>query len=251
MKKNLLFVFIGLLLLSGIEACRKDENIAKDDSSSLIPPADWDDENDNEEDDKPEVKLPIEIDGAFSDWDALDESKLAVVESVEGADWDLINKMTIYATADYIWICLDFNEAGLDKSVDASMNIYMNSDNDASTGCAPTTEFSGADVDCLLQGYIFAAGKYISYNPTLYLFRGENGFVGWPSWDGVASGNVAEGAGVSGRYELRLNREAMVDLPIADTFTIALDIQQSWVTLGALPNAAGTGSAEKLIVTVK
>ena len=83
------------------------------------------------------------------------------------------------------------------------------------------------------------------------MFRGENGFVGWPSWDGVASGNVAEGAGVSGRYELRLNREAMVDLPIADTFTLALDIQQSWVTLGALPNAAGTGSAEKLIVTVK
>ena len=47
MKKNLLFVFIGLLLLSVIEACRKDENIAKDDSSSLIHPADWDDENDN------------------------------------------------------------------------------------------------------------------------------------------------------------------------------------------------------------
>lgn len=160
-------------------------------------------------------------------------------------DWQ---KMRVYADDDYIWMYFEIDETQLKTDVGAVLNVFFNSDNDAATGGNPLGEHLGNDVDYMLQGYCYQPGKYASWGPTFWQYAGTPGKVEW-KWDNIAASGIGTGAGKDGKYELQIMRVLMVDVKFADTFTVGVDLQQNWASIGVLPNAAG-GAAEKLAVTI-
>ena len=170
-----------------------------------------DDGTDDEPEPDPADLLPIKIDAEFADWEALDASKVAETVCAEGASKTALKKMRVYADDDYIWMYFEIDETQL-------------------------------------QGYCYQPGKYASWGPTFWQYAGTPGKVEW-KWDNIAASGIGTGAGKDGKYELQIMRVIMVDVKFADTFTVGVDLQQNWASIGVLPNAAG-GAAEKLAVTI-
>ena len=207
-----------------MESCQKEAPVV-DNTPSVISP---DDGTDDEPEPDPADLLPIKIDAEFADWEALDASKVAETVCAEGASKTALKKMRVYADDDYIWMYFEIDETQLKTDVGAVLNVFFNSDNDAATGGNPLGEHLGNDVDYMLQGYCYQPGKYASWGPTFWQYAGTPGKVEW-KWE--------------------IMRVIMVDVKFADTFTVGVDLQQNWASIGVLPNAAG-GAAEKLAVTI-
>ena len=98
MKKILYPVCVAAAVLFGAVSCQKDAP-AVDNTPSVISP---DDGTDEEPEPDPSELLPIKIDADFSDWDALDASKVAETVCAEDAKWKALKKMRVYANDDYI-----------------------------------------------------------------------------------------------------------------------------------------------------
>ena len=84
-------------------------------------------------------------------------------------------------------------------------------------------------------------------------WTGDVNGTGW-SWAELGEfNNLTEGAGIEGKYEFQIARELMPK-KLADVFSIGFDIQQSWDSVGILPNSHVTddnpgGLAPSLQVT--
>ncbi len=244
MKRIFLSVCAVAAVMFFMESCQKEVPVV-DNTPSVISP---DDGTDDEPEPDPADLLPIKIDAEFADWEALDASKVAETVCAEGASKTALKKMRVYADDDYIWMYFEIDETQLKTDVGAVLNVFFNSDNDAATGGNPLGEHLGNDVDYMLQGYCYQPGKYASWGPTFWQYAGTPGKVEW-KWDNIAASGIGTGAGKDGKYELQIMRVIMVDVKFADTFTVGVDLQQNWASIGVLPNAAG-GAAEKLAVTI-
>lgn len=245
MKRIFLSAGMAAAVLLAVDSCHKEEAPVVDNSPSVISP---DDGTDEEPEPDPADLLPIKIDAEFADWDALDASKVAETVCAEGASKTALKKMRVYADEEYIWMYFELDESQLGTDAGAVLNVFFNSDNDATTGGNPLGEHLGNDVDYMLQGYCYQPGRYASWGPTFWQYAGTPGKTEW-KWDNIAASGIGTGAGKDGKYELQIMRVMMVDVKFADTFTVGVDLQQSWTTIGVLPNAAG-GAAEKLAVTI-
>lgn len=243
MKKILYPVCVAAAVLFGAVSCQKDAPTV-DNTPSVISP---DDGTDEEPEPDPSELLPIKIDADFSDWDALDASKVAETVCAEDAKWKALKKMRVYANDDYIWMYFELDESMLKTDAGAVLNVFFNADNDPSTGGNPLGEHLGNDVDYMLQGYCYQPGGYSSWSPTFWQYSGKVGAVEW-KWDNISASGIGSGSGKAGKYELQIMR-LMMDVPFADTFTVGVDLQQNWISSGVLPNAKG-GAAEKLAVTI-
>ncbi len=240
--KKIFYVVCVAAVLFGV-SCQKDSP-AVDNSPSVISP---DDGTDDEPEPDPADLLPIRIDADFSDWDALDKSKVAETGCAEDAKWKALKKMRVYANDDYIWMYLELDESMLKTDAGAVLNVFLNADNDSATGGNPLGEHLGNDVDYMLQGYCYQPGSYSSWSPTFWQYSGKAGAVEW-KWDNISASGIGSGGGKAGKYELQISRVIM-DVKFADTFTVGVDLQQEWRSIGVLPNANG-GAAEKLAVTI-
>lgn len=240
-------------------------------------PEDDKNRHDDEEEETPAFVSPIKIDGDFSDWDALDASKVSECTLPEGAfeGHNRLLKAKVYADNLYINVYIEFDLANMNPADDSGtpVHVYFDSDNDATTG-GYGDEFADACVDCMLENAIYdsaGSGAHVSWDPALFKWWGEPNGSGWlwtdpdivPGSDnawGAVMGNgsgIATGAGDGkGKYEMQIMREMMVGVTFADTFGIGFDIQQAWSSVGVLPAVAAdpetnpNGLADMMKVTI-
>lgn len=147
----------------------------------------------------------ITIDGNSSDWSNITS---AVTAGGQGA-----TSLKVTNDSDYIYICIQGSNLG------PNGQIYLNSDNNSSTGYIDETwTNSGSD-------YLIELGNLYSHP--------DNNSV-W-SWNNLGASNVAVSSNTS-VYEVRIARSAMGNL--TSTFRIGFkDVDSNWSTVSSLPNS--------------
>ena len=211
---------------------------------------------------------PIDVtDGTAADWDKLDAKYVATTTHADGASMDGLKSVKVYADEMYINLLVEVNDDVVTDRAWTPFHVYINADNNAATG-GFGDQWITPDVDVMLETAIFADGA-AQYNPAVFKWWGADGESGWLWTDpnGVADetngwgalvpeGSMPIGAAQAvegGKIEIQLMWE-LIPANWADKFTVGFDIQQSWSSVGILPNAADAedGSevlAEKLEVT--
>jgi len=194
---------------------------------------------------KPGEGDAIVIDGDFADWDALSASNYSMAIRDRNSNYEALTMAKVYATPSMIYVLFQWNtdlvsyELGVEH---VPFHVYLNTDGDATTG-GFSDLFTDACMDVLLEGFIYPEGALGSYAPAVFPWTGEVNGNGW-WWDGtrdLAEGSdVSKGAGIEGKYEFSIDRSVLASCgyPIADEFSIGLEIQQSWNAVGVLPSAA-------------
>ena len=183
----------------------------------------------------------ITIDGDFADWAALPAGSFSKTYGDEDATHPALTHCKVYADTEkiYVYIEWDTDMITYEKDVEhVPFHCYINTDGKTDTG-GFADQFADACIDVLLEGYLYDGGEMSSYDPGAYSWAGEVNGEGW-SWNDLGAEGLGAGAGVEGKYELSIDRAGLKDLgfPVADVFSIGFDIQQSWNSVGILPNAA-------------
>ena len=215
-----------------------------------------------------EYVSPIDVtDGTAADWDKLDAKYVATTTHADGASMDGLKSVKVYADEMYINLLVEVNADVVTDLEWTPFHVYINADNNAATG-GFGDQWITADVDVMLETVIYADGAVYPYNPAVFKWWGADGENGWlwtnPEVPGtsengwgaeVPEGSMPIGVAqmVDGKIEIQLLWE-LIPANWADKFTVGFDIQQSWNSVGILPNAADAedGSevlAEKLEVT--
>lgn len=189
-------------------------------------------------------------DGSLADWDALPAEYVFTTECAPNASMNGLKSVKVYADQQYLNVLVEWNPEVVTDLAWPSFHIYLNADNDASTG-GYGDEFADPDAEVLLESVFFAEGEPHPYNPAVFKWWGEPGGEGWlwtdPSMDHgaedfwgalVGEGQLPIGNSqvVGGKCEIQLLRE-LIPMPFANEFTIGFDIQQNWTSCGILPNA--------------
>ena len=211
----------------------------------------------------------IAIDGQFSDWELIDASKISVATCDPDTRYTALKTVKVYADAKYINVYFEFEGDEINDRSWVPFHVFLDSDNNSSTG--GYYQWSDCCSDHMLESCILCDGDFYSYDPSVFKWWGPDGDGGWEWTDpnighsaddnygaliGEGSG-VARGAGSGNRYELAIKIDMLegVGINLADTFGIGVDIQQSWSSVGVLPNAACTddnpyGTAPMLKVNI-
>ena len=198
-------------------------------------------------DPEPDDNAAITIDGNFEDWAALPAGTFSQSFGSEEATHPALTKCKVYADADFIYVYFEWDTDAISAvpgEEHVPFHCYINSDNNPATG-GYGDQFAEACSDVLLEGFIYGGGEeggeLGSYDPGVHTWSGETGANGWSRTELLGSENgVGEGAGVEGKYEFKIDRSVLAGLncPVADTFGIGFDIQQSWDSVGILPSTA-------------
>ena len=182
----------------------------------------------------------ITIDGDFSDWAELPEGSFSQTYGDEEATHPALTHCKVFANAEKVYVYIEWDTDQITYEADVEhvpFHCYINTDGDESTG-GFADQFSDACTDILLEGFLYDGGVMGPYSPWAFSWAGDPNGSGW-SW--ADAGEVeADGAGIDGKYEFSLTRASFdaFGFPIADEFSIGFDIQQSWDSVGILPNAA-------------
>ena len=187
------------------------------------------------------AEAAIKIDGDFADWAALPAGSFSKTYGDEEATHPALTHCKVYADPENVYVYIEWDTDMITYEADVEhvpFHCYINTDGDASTG-GFASQFSDACTDVLLEGFLYDGGSMSSYDPGAYAWAGDPNGDGW-TWDGLDGEGICEGAGVDGKYEFLISRAAFAAMgyPIADVFSIGFDIQQSWDSVGILPNAA-------------
>lgn len=214
---------------------------------------------------------PINVtDGSAADWDALPAAYVASTVHAEGCSMDGLKSVKVYSDEMYLNVLVEVNLEVVTDHEWTPFHMYINADGSATTG-GYGDEFADADAEVMLETAIYQSGA-VAYNPAVFHWFGEVGGSGWLWTDpnGVADETNGWGAIVPegslpigeaqavngiGTVEIKLLKE-LIPATWADEFTIGFDIQQSWSSVGILPNAADDAEtaaavlAKKLVVKV-
>lgn len=202
--------------------------------------------------DDPEYVAPITIDGDFADWAKLDASKVATATYQEGASHEALKTLKVYADELYVYIYIDWDKEMVEfnDGEHIPVHLYINGDGDATTG-GYGDQWTDACTDLLTEGFLTDGTQFISYEASCFNWTGEANGTGWNWGDLDSAADLFVGAGVNGKYEMAMTRELYPLGKLADTFSIGVDIQQAWESVGVLPEGAEGPVASLQVVTVK
>lgn len=142
----------------------------------------------------------IKIDGKFDDWDTVADEDLAIAEADEDSKYEAFYGMAFCSDADYIYFYFEFSsETGkyidetsgeeFDGFVVDYMNIYLNLDDDATTG-SNSYLWDASAAEFLIQGSAYSlteSGLFFFNNP-------DQTAWGWE--DSGVTGIIAEASDV-------------------------------------------------------
>ena len=251
MKKIMAIAAIFAATMMSFTSCEKDP-VNGGEETNVCP-----DCNQNPCECEVEYSSPITIDGDFSDWDGLDASKVASCKGAADAKYPALKVLKVYADEVYVNVYFEFDDDIITDVEYVPFHVYLDSDGSTATG-GFGDQWTDAAADYCLEGAVMEAGEFCSYDPGLYGWIGEVNGTGWEWTDPsiLSSGSgIGNGAGAGKKYEFALLREMLLGVELADTFGIGVDIQQSWSSVGILPNtdisdANPSGLVDMLQVTV-
>ena len=182
-----------------------------------------------------DFQAAITIDGDFADWAAVTPVSATCNPD---AKYTALTTLKVYTDEMYIHIYFEFSE---DEIVDLAwvpFHVYINADNNTE-GCGDDQWIGQGGQDYLLEGAVIAE-TFASYNPAFFSYAGvDPATVEWAWTEVLPEGSgVASGAGAGNKYELSIMKEMLPGVELASTFGLGVDIQQSWNSVGVLPNTA-------------
>ena len=205
------------------------------------------DDNDNNQ------SLISVTDGTLSDWDYLPMEYLFETKCVEGASWDALKSVKVYADLTYINLVVEWDTEIVTDLSSVPFHVYLNVDNDAPTG-GFGDQWVKPNIDLLLEGYFYLDGNPCAYQPDVALYAGTPLANEW-AWDWTTIEALAASQLITkGVMEIQIEY-GKLPVKLENTFTVGFDIQQSWNSVGVLPNAADdeVGNmilAEKMLVRI-
>ena len=195
----------------------------------------------------PNASLISVSDGTLADWDLLPTEYVAIASCDANASETALNSLAVYADNNYINLLLEYDAQQITNTDNVPIHVYLNADNSATTG-GYGDQWLDADTELMLEGIITLSGTHQSYNPTVFQWAGAVGSKGW-YWDALAIeyDTIGQSQLLGNKVEIQLRRQCIPANWHPDGFTIGVDIQQNWHSVGILPN--GAGLANKLPVT--
>lgn len=195
----------------------------------------------------PNASLISVSDGTLADWDLLPTEYVAIASCDANASETALKSLTVYADNNYINLLLEYDAQQITNTDNVPIHVYLNADNSATTG-GYGDQWLDADTELMLEGIITLSGTHQSYNPTVFQWTGAVGSNGW-YWDALAIeyDTIGQSQLLGNKVEIQLRRQCIPANWHPDGFTIGVDIQQNWHSVGILPN--GAGRANKLSVT--
>ena len=235
--------FAALAAMVAFVSCQKPAN---------NKPSDGNNNGGDQTDEGGSYEAPITIDGDFADWAAIDASKLAVAKNSEAATHPALKVMKVYADALYVYVYFEWDNEFIEDKSFVPVHFYINTDGETATG-GYADQFTDACADLMTEGSIFDTDELVSYEPGLCKWEGEVNGSGWDDcWVDLDPINgFITGAGAGNKYEVSFMRELNPLGDWADTFSIGMDIQQNWDSVGILPNGEGENAASLTVTTNK
>ena len=183
-----------------------------------------------------EFEAAIQIDGDFADWAAVTPVSATCNPD---AKYTALTTLKVYTDEMYIHVYFEFSEDEIVDRAWVPFHIYINADNNTE-GCGDDQWIGQGGQDFLLEGAVLADDAFCSYNPGLFTYAGvDPATVEWAWTDVLPEGSgIASGAGAGNKYELSIMKEMVPGMELAETFGLGADIQQSWNSVGVLPNTA-------------
>ena len=189
-----------------------------------------------------DFQAAIQIDGDFADWAAVTP---VTATCNPDAKWTALTTLKVYTDEMYIHIYFEFSEDEIVDRAWVPFHVYINADNNTE-GCGDDQWIGQGGQDFLMEGAVLAApaegeeGVFCSYNPGLFTYSDTDlTTVEWAWADTLPEGSgIASGAGAGNKYELSIMKEMVPGMELAETFGLGVDIQQSWNSVGVLPNTA-------------
>lgn len=203
---------------------------------------------------------PINVkDNSVADWDALDQTKVAVANVTAEPYFPALKQIKVYSDGVYINYLLVFDPE-LYKShagIQDGMHIFIDVDHSAETG-GFFDYYADASVDLMFEGSLFEGGNPVPYSPTMHRWVGQEG--GLPSernCDAAGGWDVAWEAAGSVKGESQLIGDNIIEGRLIvglisndfaeEGFGIGFDIQQNWNGVGMLPQQDAQGEEGDLI----
>ena len=201
---------------------------------------------------EPFVSLINVEDGSVADWKKVPANYLASATCASGAKWTALKNVKVYADKEYINILVEYDPQQITSTDWVPFHVYLNADHSTTTG-GSVGQWLDADIEIMMEAAIIADGKHVSYNPGVFEYTGTVGKYEW-AWESVEVQEQVIGRSqqVGNKFEIQLSRTLIPAQWDETGFTIGFDIQQSWNSVGVLPNAnSGTNSGKSNLLYVE
>lgn len=201
---------------------------------------------------EPFVSLINVEDGSVTDWKKVPANYLASATCASGAKWTALKNVKVYADKEYINVLVEYDPQQITSTDWVPFHVYLNADHSTTTG-GSVGQWLDADIEIMMEAAIIADGKHVSYNPGVFEYTGTVGKQEW-AWENVEVQEPVIGRSqqIGNKFEIQLSRTLIPAQWDETGFTIGFDIQQSWNSVGVLPNASsGTNSGKSNMLYVE
>lgn len=224
MKKRVILAITAVLTaVLFMAACSKDNN----------------NRNRDDDDDDDIIETAIEIDGKFTDWDALspNDVKTFTYDAVDGP-YPAMKKLVVYQEELFFYAYMEIDYSKVEGNGDHWTPVHFYFDTDGTTigyggeAWAPNNHFN-----YMLEGNIESSAGVASFEPDAYKWITED--AGWDDAELLFGTGFSSGDGVIGtdgifRYELKLIPELM-PFKLSGDVKVLIDVHYNWNPIGLLP----------------
>ena len=205
---------------------------------------------------------PIAVnDASEADWANVPEGYLFETKNEEGAVKDALKSVKVFADDIYLSFLVEWDTELVPDLKSVPFHFYFNVDAGAETGGYGDLWVEPYDIDLLMEGFFYAEptegcgyGEACLYEPLIFAYGGAYNTNEWnwaplepASADWIKSQHIGDN-----KMEIQMLRE-LIPATWGETFTVGFDIQQSWNSVGVLPNSpadekGGEVKAAKMLV---
>ena len=204
---------------------------------------------------------PISVEDATADdWANVPEGYLFETKCAEGASWDALKSVKVFADDIYVNLLVEWDPELVTDLSSVPFHVYWNVDGDAETGGYGDQWLEPYNIDVLMEGFFFAeetegsgVGVPVAYEPGMFAYGAAYNTNEWNWSELTAAGTFCFSQHLGdNKMEIQFLRE-LIPASWGEEFTVGFDIQQGWNSVGVLPNAADDElgnkvKAEKMLV---
>lgn len=188
---------------------------------------------------------PISVEDATADdWANVPEGYLFETKCAEGASWDALKSVKVFADDIYVNLLVEWDPELVTDLTAVPFHVYWNVDGDAETGGYGDQWLEPYNIDVLMEGFFFAeetegdGGKPCAYEPGMFAYGAAYNTNEWNWAELTAAGTFCFSQHLGDNMmEIQFLRE-LIPASWGEEFTVGFDIQQSWNSVGVLPNAS-------------
>ncbi|MBE6319733.1 MAG: hypothetical protein E7075_02085 [Bacteroidales bacterium] len=188
---------------------------------------------------------PISVEDATADdWAKVPEGYLFETKCAEGASWDALKSVKVFADDIYVNLLVEWDPELVSNHESVPFHVYWNVDGDAETGGYGDQWLEPYNIDVLMEGFFFVGeegsgvGEPVAYEPGMFAYGAAYNTNEWNWSELTAAGTFCFSQHLGdNKMEIQFLRE-LIPASWGEEFTVGFDIQQHWESVGVLPNAA-------------